>query len=138
MPGPETRVEIEAVRDGLDAQSERISEQRADMREIRGDLKALDGRMDADERALVELRADVRALTGAVDGLVKQQGALLDECRALRGALTEIKAEVVKAREMAENPIAVISGRAKAAGGVAGGGILGVVYLIGKAKGWWE
>ncbi len=75
----------------------------------------------------------------AVAALTKQQEELLGECRQLRGTLEGLRVEVQKAGEMAANPIATISARAKAAGAAGGSGIVfGVIYAYGKSKGWWD
>jgi len=125
--------------DAQESTNERLAEHRDDLRELRADIKHLDGRVDADAVALVKLSVDVALLTAAVAAMGKQQAELLDECRQLRGTLECLRAEVQKAGEMAANPIATISARAKAAGGVTGGGLIfGIVYAYGKSKGWWE
>lgn len=139
MPGPQTELQIEAVKDAQEEQRERLAEQRADVRELREDIKKLDGRVDADAIALVKLSGDVQLLAAGVAALMKQQSELLGECRQLRGTLEGLRVEVQKAGELAANPIATISARAKAAGGVGGGGLVfGIVYAYGKSKGWWD
>lgn len=139
MSGPQTELQIEAVKDAQEQQKERLAEQRADVRELRDDIKQLDGRVDADAIALVRLSGDVQLLASAVAALTKQQEELLGECRQLRGTLEGLRSEVQKAGEMAANPIATISAKAKAAGGVGGSGIVfGVIYAYGKSKGWWD
>lgn len=139
MPGPETELQIEAVKDAQEEQKERLAEQRADVRELRDDIKKLDGRVDADALALAKLSGDVQLLAAAVGALTKQQEELLGECRQLRGTLEGLRVEVQKAGEMAANPIATLSARAKTAGGVGGGGLVfGIVYAYGKSKGWWD
>lgn len=139
MPGPETELQIEAVKDAQEEQKERLAEQRADVRELRDDIKKLDGRVDADAIALVKLSGDVQLLAAAVSALSVQQAELLGECRQLRSTLEGLRVEVQKAGEMAANPIATLSARAKTAGGVGGGGLVfGIVYAYGKSKGWWD
>lgn len=139
MPGPQTELQIEAVKDAQEEQGERLAEQRADVRELRADIKKLDGRVDADALALAKLSGDVQLLAAGVAALTKQQSELLGECRQLRGTLEGLRVEVQKAGELAANPIATISARAKAAGGVGGGGLVfGIVYAYGKSKGWWD
>lgn len=139
MPGPETELQIEAVKDAQEEQNERLAEQRADVRELRDDIKKLDGRVDADAIALVKLSGDVQLLAAAVSALSVQQAELLGECRQLRSTLEGLRVEVQKAGEMAANPIATLSARAKTAGGVGGGGLVfGIVYAYGKSKGWWD
>jgi len=125
--------------DAQESTKERLAEQREDMRELRADIKQLDGRVDADALALAKLSGDVALLTAAVAALGTQQTELLGECRQLRGTLEGLRVEVAKAGEMASNPIATISARAKTAGGIGGGGIVfGIIYAYGKSKGWWE
>ena len=139
MPGPQTELQIEAVKDAQEQQKERLAEQRADVRDLRADIKQLDGRVDADALALAKLSGDVQLLAAAVSALSVQQAELLGECRQLRGTLEGLRVEVQKAGEMAANPIATISARAKTAGGVGGGGLVfGIVYAYGKSKGWWD
>lgn len=116
-----------------------LGEVREDLREFRADLKILDGRVDKDDAALIGLRGEVALLTAAVSAMSKQQAELLEEGKQLRAAIDGLRADVAKAHEMAANPIATISARAKAAGGIGGGSLLfGVVYAYGKSKGWWE
>jgi chromosome segregation ATPase len=110
--------------DAQESTKERLAEQREDMRELRADIKQLDGRVDADALALAKLSGDVALLTAAVAAMGKQQTELLGECRQLRGTLEGLRVEVAKAGEMASNPIATISARAKTAGGIGGGGIV--------------
>lgn len=139
MSGPQTELQIEAVKDAQEQQKERLAEQRADVRDLRADIKLLDGRVDADALALAKLSGDVQLLAAGVAALTKQQSELLGECRQLRGTLEGLRVEVQKAGELAANPIATISARAKAAGGVGGGGLVfGIVYAYGKSKGWWD
>lgn len=139
MSGPQTELQIEAVKDAQEEQKERLAEQRADVRELRDDIKKLDGRVDADALALAKLSGDVQLLAAAVGALTKQQEELLGECRQLRGTLEGLRVEVQKAGEMAANPIATMSARAKTAGRVGGGGLVfGIVYAYGKSKGWWD
>ena len=139
MPGPETELKIEAVKGAQGVTDERLSETRKDMRDLRADIRQLDGRVDADALALAKLSGDVQLLASAVAGLAKQQDELLGECRQLRGTLEGLRVEVQKAGEMAANPIATLSARAKTAGGVGGGGLVfGIVYAYGKSKGWWD
>jgi chromosome segregation ATPase len=125
--------------DAQESTKERLAEQREDMRELRADIKQLDGRVDADALALAKLSGDVALLTAAVAAMGHQQTELLGECRQLRSTLEGLRVEVAKAGEMASNPIAAISARAKTAGGIGGGGIVfGIIYAYGKSKGWWE
>ena len=125
--------------DAQESTKERLAEQREDMRELRADIKQLDGRVDADALALAKLSGDVALLTAAVAAMGHQQTELLGECRQLRSTLEGLRVEVAKAGEMASNPIATISARAKTAGGIGGGGIVfGIIYAYGKSKGWWE
>lgn len=139
MSGPQTELQIEAVKDAQEEQKERLAEQRADVRELRDDIKKLDGRVDADAIALVKLSGDVQLLAAAVGALSAQQAELLGECRQLRSTLEGLRVEVQKAGEMAANPIATMSARAKTAGRVGGGGLVfGIVYAYGKSKGWWD
>lgn len=139
MPGPQTELQIEAVKDAQESTKERLAEQREDMRELRADIKQLDGRVDADALALAKLSGDVQLLASAVAGLAKQQEELLGECRQLRGTLEGLRVEVQKAGELAANPIATISARAKTAGAAGGSGLVfGIVYAYGKSKGWWD
>lgn len=139
MPGPQTELQIEAVKDAQEEQRERLAEQRADVRELREDIKKLDGRVDADALALAKLSGDVQLLAAGVAALMKQQSELLGECRQLRGTLEGLRVEVQKAGELAANPIATISARAKAAGAAGGSGLVfGIVYAYGKSKGWWD
>ena len=139
MPGPQTELQIEAVKDAQEQQKERLAEQRADVRDLRADIKLLDGRVDADALALAKLSGDVQLLAAAVSALSVQQAELLGECRQLRGTLEGLRSEVQKAGEMAANPIAAISAKAKAAGAAGGSGIVfGVIYAYGKSKGWWD
>ena len=139
MSGPQTELQIEAVKDAQEQQKERLAEQRADVRDLRADIKLLDGRVDADALALAKLSGDVQLLAAAVSALSAQQAELLGECRQLRSTLEGLRVEVQKAGEMAANPIATISARAKTAGGVGGGGLVfGIVYAYGKSKGWWD
>ena len=139
MPGPQTELEISVVMGAQEEQKERLAEQRADVRDLRADIRQLDGRVDTDALALAKLSGDVQLLASAVAGLAKQQDELLGECRQLRGTLEGLRVEVQKAGEMAANPIATLSARAKTAGGVGGGGLVfGIVYAYGKSKGWWD
>lgn len=139
MPGPQTELQIEAVKDAQEEQRERLAEQRADVRELREDIKKLDGRVDADALALAKLSGDVQLLAAGVAALTKQQSELLGECRQLRGTLEGLRVEVQKAGELAANPIATISARAKTAGAAGGSGLVfGIVYAYGKSKGWWD
>lgn len=139
MPGPQTELEISAVKGAQEEQKERLAEQRADVRELREDIKKLDGRVDADAIALVKLSGEVALLAGAVKAMGKQQEELLGECRQLRGTLEGLRVEVQKAGELAANPIATISARAKTAGAAGGSGLVfGIVYAYGKSKGWWD
>lgn len=139
MPGPQTELEISAVKGAQEEQKERLAEQRADVRELREDIKKLDGRVDADALALAKLSGDVQLLAAGVAALTKQQSELLGECRQLRGTLEGLRVEVQKAGELAANPIATISARAKAAGAAGGSGLVfGIVYAYGKSKGWWD
>ena len=125
--------------DAQESTKEGLAEARQDMREVRADIKQLDGRVDADAIALVRLSGDVQLLASAVAALTKQQEELLGECRQLRGTLEGLRSEVQKAGEMAANPIAAISAKAKAAGAAGGSGIVfGVIYAYGKSKGWWD
>ena len=125
--------------DAQESTKEGLAEARQDMRELRADIKQLDGRVDADAIALVRLSGDVQLLAAAVSALSVQQAELLGECRQLRGTLEGLRVEVQKAGEMAANPIATISARAKTAGGVGGGGLVfGIVYAYGKSNGWWD
>lgn len=139
MPGPQTELEISAVKGAQEEQKERLAEQRADVRELREDIKKLDGRVDADAIALVKLSGDVQLLAAGVAALTKQQAELLGECRQLRGTLEGLRVEVQKAGELAANPIGAISARAKTAGAAGGSGLVfGIVYAYGKSKGWWD
>lgn len=139
MPGPQTELEISAVKGAQEEQKERLAEQRADVRELREDIKKLDGRVDADALALAKLSGDVQLLAAGVAALTKQQSELLGECRQLRGTLEGLRVEVQKAGELAANPIATISARAKTAGAAGGSGLVfGIVYAYGKSKGWWD
>ena len=125
--------------DAQESTKEGLAEARQDMRDLRADIKQLDGRVDADALALARLSGDVQLLASAVAALTKQQEELLGECRQLRGTLEGLRSEVQKAGEMAANPIAAISAKAKAAGAAGGSGIVfGVIYAYGKSKGWWD
>ena len=139
MPGPQTELAISAVTGAQEEQKERLAEQRADVRELREDIKKLDGRVDADALALAKLSGDDQLLAAGVAALTKQQSELLGECSQLRGTLEGLRVEVQKAGELAANPIATISARAKTAGAAGGSGLVfGIVYAYGKSKGWWD